>query len=97
MDEATFFALLKQFGPFVMLLGFFVWRDKQREERLGARLDTMQDRYAATMETIVKDNTGAMSAMADAAKDTAIAVASNTQAVNALRETVMMKREASTH
>lgn len=64
MSELELLALLKQFGPFVILLGFFIYRDKQREERLGARLDMMQDRFANTMETVVKDNTKAQEAVA---------------------------------
>lgn len=59
MGEADFLSLLKQFGPLVVFLGYFILRDKVREDRLAARLDTMQDRYAQTMETIVKENTKA--------------------------------------
>jgi hypothetical protein len=67
MNELDIISLVKQLGPFVGLLGFFIWRDKQREERLGTRLDAMQDRYATTMETIVRDNSKAMQQMAEAA------------------------------
>jgi hypothetical protein len=92
MDEA-FLTLIKQVGPIAALLLFFVYRDKQREERLGARLDQMQDRYANTMETIVKDNTKAMESSAETAKAATTGLASCTEALNKLREVVERMEE----
>ena len=94
MFDPAFMEVLKQFGPFVALLVFFIWRDKQREERLGARLDAMQDRYAVTMETIVKDNTGAMESMAEAARGTSQALAANTTAITQLSALIQKKEAA---
>jgi hypothetical protein len=56
----------KQLGPFAGLLVFFVWRDAKREERLGARLDAMQERYAAAMEGTVKNCAESQNKMSEA-------------------------------
>lgn len=88
MGELELLGLLKAGGPIVLLLGFMLWRDKtaeekreardrEREERLGKRLDDMSDRYAVTMETIVKDNTAAMNKTAQAVDSLAQIVRDN--------------------
>lgn len=86
MTEVDIISLIKQLGPFIGLLAFFVWRDKQREERLGCRLDTMQDRYATTMEGIVKDNSTSMQQMSGAANGMSKALSDHTIAVTRLTD-----------
>lgn len=41
-----FVALFKDFGPWVMLVGFLVWRDWQRETRMSRRIDLQWDELA---------------------------------------------------
>lgn len=55
---------VKQFGPLVVAVIFFIWRDYKREERLGKRLDKITDQHNEVMATIVKDNTKAMEEVA---------------------------------
>lgn len=44
MDSFTdVLALVKQYGPYLAVLVFFVWKDYAREHRLEARIDSLQD------------------------------------------------------
>jgi hypothetical protein len=91
MTEVDLLSLLKQFGPFVGLLGFFVWRDKAREERLGMRLDAMQDRYATTMEGIAKDSILAMNRIANSTDALSKSVEVSAQSESKLADLIMEK------
>jgi hypothetical protein len=55
--------LLKDFGVLALMLGFFVYWAKQREERGSARLTDLEDRsYNQTQEVVkvVENNTRVM-------------------------------------
>lgn len=91
MTELELMALLKQFGLTAMLIGYFIWRDGQREVRLGKRLDDMQDRHSNVLETVVKDNTLAMHASAKASEAAATGLAACGDAINRLRDTIERK------
>ena len=36
-------ALIKQFGPMLVAVAFFLWRDWKREDRLMGRIDKLED------------------------------------------------------
>jgi len=60
--------LLQQFGLPVVLVVFFVWRNSKREERMGRRMDELQDFQNTTLLQCVVDNTTAMREVTDALK-----------------------------
>lgn len=45
--EQTLLAILKEAGPFVTLIAFFVWRDYKREQSLG-KVNTEQQQFIQT-------------------------------------------------
>ena len=47
--------LLKQFGPFLLAVVFFLWRDWRREDRLSNRLDQLEDEQREVILPLVRD------------------------------------------
>lgn len=48
-------ALLKDFGPLVGIVLFFIWRDWRREENLVDRVTKLEDFNTEILTTIVKE------------------------------------------
>ena len=47
--------LIKQFGPFLLAVVFFLWRDWRREDRLSNRLDQLEDEQREVILPLVRD------------------------------------------
>ena len=59
--------LVKQFGPFFIAVIFFLWRDYRREDRLAARIETLEDEQREVLlplvdkcSTVIAQNTVVM-------------------------------------
>ena len=59
--------LLKQFGPLLIAVIFFLWRDYRREDRLAARIETLEDEQRDVLlpqvekcSTVIAQNTVVM-------------------------------------
>jgi len=52
--------ILKNFGPLVAIIVFFVWRDWQRELRLSLRLEKLDEYQKQTLEGLVEKTTLAL-------------------------------------
>ena len=52
-----FMNLLKDFGPLVGIILFFIWRDWKREENLVDRVSKLEDFNTDVLTNIVKDTT----------------------------------------
>ena len=59
--------LVKQFGPFFIAVLFFLWRDYRREDRLAARIETLEDEQREVLlpllekcSTVISQNTVVM-------------------------------------
>lgn len=59
MDYIT---LLKDFGPIVGIILFFIWRDWKREEGLIERVKQLEDFNTETLVKMVKDNSAVIAA-----------------------------------
>jgi hypothetical protein len=59
MDYIT---LLKDFGPIVGIILFFIWRDWKREEGLIGRVKQLEDFNTETLVKMVKDNSAVIAA-----------------------------------
>jgi len=46
--------LLKQFGPLLIAVIFFLWRDYRREDRLAARIETLEDEQREVLLPLVE-------------------------------------------
>ena len=46
--------LVKQFGPFFIAVIFFLWRDYRREDRLAARIETLEDEQRKVLLPLVE-------------------------------------------
>lgn len=57
MDLAS---LLKEFGPWVALVGYLVWQGWQREQRMAKRLDHVEDSIREHLVRVIEKNTGTM-------------------------------------
>lgn len=55
--EAALFAVMREAGPFVALIGFFVWRDYKREQSLGAVIAELQDFQRNTLLKLLEQTT----------------------------------------
>jgi len=53
-----FIELLKDFGPLVGIILFFIWRDWRREENLVERVQKLEDFNTEVLSTIVKEQAG---------------------------------------
>jgi hypothetical protein len=52
-----FLELLKQFGPLVGAVLFFIWRDWKREERLSNRIEKLEDEQREIILPLVERST----------------------------------------
>jgi hypothetical protein len=64
--EAAFIAVMKEYGPFVALIGFFVWRDYKREQSLGKVITELQEFQRNTLLTLIQKTTEAIMACTNA-------------------------------
>ena len=46
--------LVKQFGPLLIAVIFFLWRDYRREDRLAARIETLEDEQREVLLPLVE-------------------------------------------
>jgi hypothetical protein len=46
--------VLKQFGPLLIAVIFFLWRDYRREDRLVARIETLEDQQQDVLLPLVE-------------------------------------------
>ena len=53
-DAGGMIELVKQFGPLLFLIGFFIWRDWQREKELGKLLKIERDFNRDTLQKMVE-------------------------------------------
>lgn len=56
------FALLKDFGPLVGTILFFIWRDWRREENLVERVKQLEDFNTEVLTQMVKENSAIIAA-----------------------------------
>jgi hypothetical protein len=54
--------LLKDYGPAVGTILFFIWRDWKREEGLVERVKQLEDFNTTTLTQMVKDNSAVIAA-----------------------------------
>ena len=55
MDDFTdLMWLVKQFGPLLIAVIFFLWRDYRREDRLATRIETLEDEQREVLLPLVK-------------------------------------------
>lgn len=55
MDSLRFAEILKDFGPLVGIVLFFIWRDWKREENLVERVQKLEDFNTEVLSNIVKE------------------------------------------
>lgn len=67
--EEWFLTNLKQSGPIITLLAFFIWRDYKRELAASAALQKMQEFTTTTLLTLLKTTTETIVANAEILKD----------------------------
>jgi len=53
-------SMLKEFGPLVGVVIFFIWRDWKREQHLSKRLEKLEDYYRGTLVHLVERGTTAL-------------------------------------
>ena len=54
-------ALVKQFGPMLVAVIFFIWRDWKREDRLMKRIDKLEDEQREVIMPLVTQCTAVIS------------------------------------
>ena len=54
-------ALVKQFGPMLVAVVFFIWRDWKREDRLMKRIDKLEDEQREVIMPLVTQCTAVIS------------------------------------
>lgn len=52
--------ILKNFGPLISILVFFIWRDWQREKRLTRRAERLDDYQKKILQNLVEKTTAAL-------------------------------------
>lgn len=67
MELTDIWMLLKQYGPLVLVVGFFLWQNWLRELRMGKRIDKLEDAQREILLPLVErctdvivQNTGMM-------------------------------------
>jgi hypothetical protein len=55
-----FWSYLAQYGWPVAMVGLFMWRDWEREKRMSARLDLLEDRFTTLQGETIARNTLAL-------------------------------------
>jgi hypothetical protein len=56
MSIGQFSEVLRDFGPLIGIVLFFIWRDWKREDRLVARVDMLEKYQQDTLVSLVKEN-----------------------------------------
>ena len=56
-DFSSALELTKQFGPLLVAVIFFIWRDWQREDRLMKRIEKLEDEHRKVVLPLVKECT----------------------------------------
>lgn len=54
-DLGDAIALVKQYGPFLLAVVFFLWRDWKREDRLSHRIDELETETRTVLLPLVRD------------------------------------------
>lgn len=60
--------LLREFGPVVGVILFFVWRDWKREDRLSSRIESLETYQRETLVDLLKKTTIALTHNAECLK-----------------------------
>ncbi len=60
--------LLREFGPLLGLILFFVWRDWKREDRLSSRVEALETYQKETLVGLLKETTVALTHNAECLK-----------------------------
>jgi len=66
--EFPWMDLLKNFGPMVGLIVFFIWRDWQRETMLNTRIENLEKYQREVLESLVTKATTALTQTSDGLK-----------------------------
>jgi len=53
MTIKTLFEIAKEFGPWLVFMGFFVWTGYCREKTLSARISKIEDEYNSTLKELI--------------------------------------------
>ena len=56
MTVQTWSEILRDFGPLIGIVLFFIWRDWKREDRLVSRVDSLEKYQQETLVSLVKEN-----------------------------------------
>jgi hypothetical protein len=56
-DLSNALELTKQFGPLLVAVIFFIWRDWKREDRLMRRIEKLEDEHRNIVLPLVKKST----------------------------------------
>lgn len=60
MDPQLLLPILKEFGPLVALIAFFIWRDWRREDKLYQRVERLENYQKEILEDLVEKTTSAL-------------------------------------
>ncbi len=60
--------ILKDVGPFIGIIIFFVWRDWRREEKLYDRVERLEDYQKQILENLVEKSTAALTQSSECIK-----------------------------
>ena len=60
MIETALPALLRDFGPIIGVILFFIWRDWKREDKLQERVTRLETYQQETLVKMVEDTTNAL-------------------------------------
>lgn len=60
ITATTVLEFLKEFGPLIGLIFFFIWRDWKREERLSTRVEALEAYQRETLVGLLKNTTVAL-------------------------------------
>lgn len=71
--------LLKDFGPLIGIVLFFIWRDWRREENLVERVEKLEDFNTEVLTTLVKEQAGVIATNTEVIK-------ANTEQMRAMAE-----------
>jgi len=53
-------SMIREFGPLIGVILFFIWRDWKREQHLSIRLEKLEDYYRETLVHLVERGTTAL-------------------------------------
>ena len=60
MTLEVLIAAAKSFGPAAAMVGFFIWRDWKREDRMSKRMDANEDFIKTSLTGIIGQTTAAI-------------------------------------